>query len=65
MSANDLLKIIGLDIASVGIVVMPAECTLPVVEDQIEFAIKVFVGLTAAAMNITVYLNARKKKNKP
>lgn len=65
MTANDILKIIGLDIASVGIVVMPAEWTLPVVEDQIEFAIKVFVGLTAAAMNITVYLNARKKKNKP
>ena len=65
MNHTDLFKVIGLDVASIGIVLMPVGWSAAVIEGHIEFAIKVFVGLTAAAMNITVYLNARKKKNKP
>lgn len=61
--STDLFKVIGLDIASVGIVVMPAGWTVPVVEEQIEFAIKVIVGITAAIMNYYVIRNARKKRN--
>lgn len=61
MSTTETLKLIGLDIASAGIVAIPASWTIQGVEDQIEFVIKVIVGITAIAMNIIVIRKARKK----
>ena len=62
MNTTDLFKLIGLDLASVGIVAMPVGWTAHAVEGHIEFVIKVVVGITAAIMNYYVIRNARKKK---
>ena len=62
MNSTELFKVIGLDLASLGIVLMPVGWTATVIEGHIEFVIKVVVGITAAIMNYYVIRNARKKR---